>query len=45
MREILEKIKGSEILDDAICIKSTMKNEQFVQMDNVVNTIVNNLNV
>lgn len=45
MREILEKIKGSEILDDAICIKSTMKDEQFVQMDNVVNTIVNNLNV
>ena len=45
MREILEKIKGSEILDDAICIKSTMKEEQFVQMDNVVNTIVNNLNV
>ena len=45
MREILEKIKGSEILDDAICIKSTMKEEQFVQMDNVVNTIVKNLNV
>ena len=45
MREILEKIKGSEILDDAICIKSTMKDEQFVQMDNVVNTIVNSLNV
>lgn len=45
MREILEKIKGSEILDDAVCIKSTMKDEQFVQMDNVVNTIVNSLNV
>lgn len=45
MREILEKIKGSKILDDAICIKSTMKDEQFVQMDNVVNTIVNSLNV
>ena len=45
MREMLEKIKGSKILDDAICIKSTMKDEQFVQMDNVVNTIVNSLNV
>lgn len=45
MREILEKIKGSEILDDAVCIKSTMKDEQCVQMDNVVNTIVNSLNV
>lgn len=45
MREILEKIKGSEILDDAVCIKSTMKDEQCAQMDNVVNTIVNSLNV
>ena len=45
MREILEKIKGSEILDDAVCIKSTMKDEQCAQIDNVVNTIVNSLNV
>ncbi len=45
MREILEGVKGSEILDDSICIKSTLKNEQIEQMDNVVNTIVKSLNI
>ena len=45
MREILEKIKGSEILDDSICIKSTLKEEQIAELDNVVITIEKSLNM
>lgn len=43
MREILEKIKGTEILNDSICIKSTLKEEQIAELDNVVITIENSL--
>ena len=39
MREILEKLKGTEILNDSICIKSTLKEEQIAELDNVVITI------
>ena len=45
IREILEKLKGAEILDDSICIRSTLKEEQIVELDNVVNTIVKSLNL
>ena len=45
MREILEKIKGSEILNDSICIKSTLKEEQLAELDNVVDVIVNSLSL
>lgn len=45
IRTMLEKLKGSEILDDSICIKSTLKSEQMEQVDNVVNTIVKSLNI
>lgn len=43
VKEILEKLKGSELLDDSICIKSTLKEEQITLMDNVVNTMVKSL--
>ena len=43
MREILEKIKGSEILNDSICIKSTLKKEQLAELDNVAEVIVESL--
>ena len=45
IREILEKLKGTEILDDSICIRSTLKEEQIAELDNVVNTIVKSLNL
>ena len=45
MRQIIEPLKGTEILDDSICIKSTIKEEQLQQLDNVVNTIVKSLGV
>ena len=43
IKEILEKLKGTEILDDSICIKSTLKEEQIAELDNVVNTIAKSL--
>lgn len=45
MREILEKLKGTEILNDSICIKSTLKEEQIAELDNVVITIEKSLNI
>ncbi len=45
MRTELEKLKGSEFLNDNFCIKSTLKEEQITELDNVVNTIVNSLKV
>ena len=45
IKEILEKLKGTEILDDSICIKSTLKEEQIAELDNVVNTIAKTLNL
>ncbi len=45
IKEMLSKLKGSEILDDSICIKSTLKENQLADMDNVVNTIAKSLNL
>ena len=45
IKEMLNKLKGSEILDDSICIKSTLKENQLADMDNVVNTIAKSLNL
>lgn len=45
MRTELEKLKGTEFLNDNFCIKSTLKEEQITELDNVVNTIVNSLKV
>ena len=45
MRTELEKLKGTEFLNDNFCIKSTLKAEQIAELDNVVNTIVNSLKV
>lgn len=41
----LENLKGSEILAETLSVKSTCKDEQLAQMDNIVNTIVNSLNI
>ena len=43
MRTELEKLKGSEFLTDLLCLKSTLKDEQLVELDNVVITIVKSL--
>ena len=44
MRLTLEKMKGIEFLTDALCIKSTLKQEQIAELDNVVITIEKTLN-
>ncbi len=43
MQTELEKLKGSEFLCDKFCIKSTLKEEQIAELDNVVITIVKSL--
>ena len=43
MRTELEKLKGSEFIADQLCLKSTLKNEQLTDIDNVVITTVNSL--
>lgn len=43
MRETLETLKGSEFLADKFSVKSTLKEEQLAELDNVVNTIVKSL--
>ena len=43
MRAELEKLKGSEFLTDLLCLKSTLKDEQLVELDNVVITIEKSL--
>jgi flavorubredoxin len=43
MRAELEKLKGSEFLGDLLCLKSTLKKEQLVDLDNVVITIEKSL--
>ena len=45
VREKVELLKGSEILNDSICIHSTLKQEQIADMDNVVITIEKSLNL
>ena len=34
---------GSEIINDSICIKSTLKEEQLAELDNVAEVIVKSL--
>ncbi len=41
----LEKLKNTEILNKPFCIKSTLKNEQLTELDNVVITIENSLKI
>jgi len=41
----LEKLKGAEFIANPLCIKSTLKEEQFTELDNVVITIEKSLNL
>ena len=43
MRVELEKLKGSEFLTNDLCLKSTLKEDKFVDLDNVVITIEKSL--
>ena len=41
----LEKLKGSEFLNEGFAIKSTLKKEQLNDLENVVETTVKSLNL
>ena len=43
MRTELEKLKGSEFITDQLCLKSTLKEEQLVNLDDVVITTTKSL--
>ena len=45
MKAELEKLKGTEFIQDAFCIKSALKEEQITDIDNVVITIEKSLKV
>ncbi len=45
MRTILEKLPKNEILDDSICIKSALKEEQLVELECLADKIVKSLNI
>ena len=43
MKTILEGLKGTEIIDDSVCLKSTLKEEQLSELDCLADKIVNSL--
>jgi len=44
MKTILEGLKGTEIIDESICIKSALKEEQLAELDCLADKIVVSLN-
>ena len=44
MKTILEPLKGTEIVDESICIKSTLKEEQLSEINIVTDKIIDSLN-
>lgn len=44
MKDILDKLPGTEIIDDSICIKSTLKKEQLDELKRVTDKIISSLN-
>jgi len=44
MKTILEGLKGTEIIDESICIKSALKEEQLSELDNLADKMVSSLN-
>lgn len=44
MKTLLEKLPGTEIIDDSICIKSALKREQVDELECLADKIINNLN-
>ncbi len=44
MKAILENLSGTEIIDDSICIKSTLKEEQLNELECIADKILASLN-
>ncbi len=43
MKAILENLKGTEIIDESVCIKSALKEEQLSELDSVADKIISSL--
>lgn len=43
MKTILEGLKGTEIIDESVCIKSALKEEQLAELDSVADKVVSSL--
>ena len=43
MKTILEGLKGTEIIDESICIKSALKEDQLAELDNLADKIVTDI--
>jgi hypothetical protein len=43
MKTILENLKGTEIIDESICIKSALKEEQLDELDVLADKIVQSI--
>ena len=43
MKTILENLKGTEIIDESICIKSALKEEQLAELDNLADKMVSSI--
>ena len=43
MKTILEGLKGTEIIDESICLKSTLKEEQLAELDAAADKLVGSL--
>lgn len=43
MRTLLEGLKGTEIIDESVCIKSSLKEEQLAELDCLADKIVGSL--
>ena len=44
IREMLESLKGTEIIDDTICINSTLKEKQLNDLNKIAELLVNSIN-
>ena len=44
IREMLESLKGTEIIDNTICINSTLKEEQLNDLNKIAELLVNSIN-
>ena len=44
VKELLESIKGSEILDDTLCVNSALKEEQLRDLEKISNLLVESIN-
>ena len=44
MKSIMEKLSGTQFIEESFCIKSTLKEEQLSELDEIADKIVDSLN-